>query len=51
MDQQHQGLKEALKPDCRAGVHGQVISGGTVHVGDAVRPDPTARIDELTPPS
>lgn len=37
MDEQHHGLKDALKPDCRGGVHGQVVAGGTVRVGDAVR--------------
>lgn len=36
MDQLHAGLKDALKPDCRAGVHGQVLAGGAFSVGDAV---------------
>jgi MOSC domain-containing protein YiiM len=34
MDQQHQGLRAALKPDCRGGVYGQVVRGGTFRVGD-----------------
>lgn len=36
MDKQHAGLREALVPECRGGVHGQVLVGGTVRVGDAV---------------
>lgn len=36
MDEQHAGLREALIPECRGGVHGQVLVGGTVRVGDAV---------------
>ena len=36
MDDQHQGLREALKPAWRGGVTGQVLVGGTVRVGDAV---------------
>jgi len=36
MDQQHAGLREALGPDCRGGVYGQVLSGGTIRVGDPV---------------
>jgi len=37
MDEQHHGLKDALKPDFRGGVHGQVVVGGRVRVGDEVR--------------
>ena len=37
MDRQHFGLRAALTPECRAGVHGSVIQGGTIRVGDAVR--------------
>ncbi len=36
MDRQHEGLRRALAPACRGGVHGEVITGGTVRVGDAV---------------
>jgi len=36
MDQQHAGLRQALVPDCRGGVYGQVLTGGTILVGDAV---------------
>ena len=40
MDDQHQGLRETLKPHGRGGVFGQVKSGGTVRIGDAVTTDP-----------
>lgn len=36
MDQQHDGLLRALVSACRGGVHGEVITGGTIHVGDAI---------------
>ena len=36
MDQQHAGLRRALVPDCCGGVYGQVLTGGTVRVGDPV---------------
>ncbi len=36
MDEQHAGLREALKPESRGGVCGEVLSGGTIHVGDTV---------------
>jgi MOSC domain-containing protein YiiM len=36
MDQQHQGLKTALTPEMRAGVHAQVLVGGLLRVGDSV---------------
>jgi MOSC domain-containing protein YiiM len=36
MDQQHAGLRQALVPDCRGGVYGQVLTGGTILVGDPV---------------
>lgn len=36
MDQLHAGLKDALKPERRGGVHGQVLAGGAFSVGDAV---------------
>lgn len=37
MDQLHDGLRQALVPDCRGGVHGKVVKGGTVRVGDVVQ--------------
>jgi MOSC domain-containing protein YiiM len=40
MDQQHAGLRQALVPDCRGGVYGQVLSGGTIRVGDLVTLSP-----------
>lgn len=36
MDELHPGLREALRPDCRGGVHGRVVAGGRVRVGDIV---------------
>jgi MOSC domain-containing protein YiiM len=36
MDKAHQGLRVALQPDWRGGVCCNVISGGTIRVGDAV---------------
>ena len=36
MDRLHNGLKAALKPECRGGVHGRVLRGGTIRVGDLV---------------
>ena len=36
MDQQYGGLRQALVPNCRAGVHGQVLAGGIIRVGDPV---------------
>jgi MOSC domain-containing protein YiiM len=37
MEQFHTGLKSALTPDWRAGVCCDVISGGKIQIGDAVR--------------
>lgn len=51
MDDQHAGLLEALKPDCRGGVHGQVISSGTIRVGDPIMLDPSASLEEVKPSS
>ena len=39
MDDQHQGLREALKPHGRGGVYGQVKNPGTVRIGDTVTTD------------
>ena len=36
MDELHPGLKDALSPDCRAGVYGRVTKAGEVKVGDRV---------------
>ena len=36
MDQQHQGLKEALMPEWRGGVCCNVIAAGTIRIGDQV---------------
>lgn len=36
MDRLHNGLKSALKPECRGGVHGRILESGTIRVGDAV---------------
>ena len=39
MDEQHDGLREALVPDWRGGVCCEVISGGDIAIGDAVQVD------------
>lgn len=36
MDRQHPGLRAALVPECRGGVYGQVLSAGTIRVGDRI---------------
>ncbi len=36
MDRLHFGLKTALKPDCRGGVHGRILQSGKIRVGDVV---------------
>jgi MOSC domain-containing protein YiiM len=41
MDQQRDGLREALIPSMRGGVYGQVLTGGTIRVGDHVTVDDT----------
>jgi MOSC domain-containing protein YiiM len=45
MDEQYAGLQDALKPALRAGVHGRVLQGGTIRVGDNVI---TIRADSTT---
>jgi MOSC domain-containing protein YiiM len=35
MDEVQPGLREALKPRWRGGVFGEIVEGGTIHVGDA----------------
>lgn len=36
MESQQAGLRDALKPNMRGGVHGEVLTGGTIRVGDLV---------------
>lgn len=36
MDRLHPGLRSALLPDCRGGVHGRIVKGGVLRVGEAV---------------
>lgn len=36
MDRLHPGLKLALTPECRGGIHGQVLEAGRIKIGDAV---------------
>lgn len=36
MDQAHDGLKDALKPDLRGGVYGSVVRPGRIRMGDTV---------------
>ncbi len=37
MESQQPGLRDALTPNLRGGVHGEVLTGGTIRVGDTVR--------------
>ena len=39
MDEQHDGLRQALQPDWRGGVCCEVLSGGDIAIGDSVRVD------------
>lgn len=39
MDQQHQGLKQALTPEWRGGVCCNVITAGSIQIGDQVEID------------
>lgn len=34
MDELHSGLRQALTPECRGGVYGRIIEGGSISVGD-----------------
>jgi MOSC domain-containing protein YiiM len=36
MDQQYDGLRKSLEPDFRGGVFGQVLTGGTLRIGQNV---------------
>jgi MOSC domain-containing protein YiiM len=36
MDRLHQGLRATLGPDCRAGVHGEILEAGEIQIGDEV---------------
>jgi MOSC domain-containing protein YiiM len=36
MDEVHEGLQAALRPDWRAGVFAQVLDGGAIRVGDPI---------------
>jgi MOSC domain-containing protein YiiM len=40
MDQAHEGLLRALKPDWRGGVCCRVVKGGEIRLGDRVQYDP-----------
>ena len=38
MDEQHEGLRAALKGEFRGGVFGQVLNEGVIRIGDEIRP-------------
>jgi MOSC domain-containing protein YiiM len=40
IDQVHPGLRQALDPEWRGGVYGEVVDGGEIAVGDPVRWEP-----------
>lgn len=42
MDRLHQGLRATLEPQRRGGVHGRVVRGGRLRLGDPVRVVPAA---------
>lgn len=44
MDRQYQGLRRALEPECRGGVHGRIIQGGVIREGDVVAVEAVARV-------
>ena len=43
MDEVHDGLQAALRPDWRAGIFAQVLEGGVIRVGDAIMWEDGAR--------
>jgi MOSC domain-containing protein YiiM len=36
MDEAHPGLRRALEPDCRGGMHAEVLNDGAIRVGDTI---------------
>jgi MOSC domain-containing protein YiiM len=36
MDELHPGLRDALSPDCRAGVYGRITKAGEIKIGDRI---------------
>jgi MOSC domain-containing protein YiiM len=36
MDEAQEGLRNALRPNWRGGVFGEILEGGTIHIGDRV---------------
>lgn len=49
MDDLHAGLRAALVPDCRAGVHGRILRSGAIRVGDNVMALEGSRAGEAAP--
>ena len=37
MDRLHDGLRNALTPECRGGVYGRIARGGEIKIGDSVK--------------
>jgi MOSC domain-containing protein YiiM len=50
MDDAAPGLQKALSPDCRGGVYGRIIEGGTIKVGDGVNIATSRGKDNDKPP-
>lgn len=42
MDKLHQGLRDALKPECRGGVFGRIQNDGEIRIGDTIELLPAA---------
>ena len=50
MDEAHEGLMEALGPEWRGGVFGQIVRGGSIRVGDPVAWDGELPLPKLGGP-
>ena len=48
MERQHEGLKAALAPEMRGGVHARILENGTIHVGDELIVKVRSSTDDAT---
>jgi MOSC domain-containing protein YiiM len=49
MDEAFQGLQAALEPEWRAGIYGEVLTGGEIVLGDPVAWEPAAAAEPASP--